>query len=76
MAKLTVTPPPKPVERTFTLVLTKEEAMHVWADLGPSTARQRWTWAEKELRQELVHNVDVVNDLYKLLDDAFRKQST
>ena len=75
MAKLTVTPPPKPIERTFTLVLTEAEAMHIWAALGPSSVRERWDYAEKRLKRKLSHNLDAGHDVYVQLDNVFGKKS-
>ena len=75
MAKLTVTPPPEPIKRTFTLVLDEEEALHVWAALGPSSTRERKKYVESRLKCKLSLNLDKAFDVYQLLNNEFMKQS-
>ena len=74
MAKLTITPPPVPVERVFTLVLSEAEALHIWAALGPSSDWER--------QQYIIRNAPHIirpasnksaDDVYGLLDDVFAK---
>jgi len=67
MAELKITPP----KRTFTLVLSEDEAMHVWAALGKSSPNKREDYFEANLIHEYSKDIDIGYEVFLLLEDVF-----
>ena len=77
MAKLQIVPPPPPVQRQFVLTLSEDEALHIWAALGPSNAKSRAEYIQNRRRLTHFSFTDDSYELYCLLDNEFtRKKGT
>ena len=55
----------------FEFVLSEDEAMHVWAALGPSCHNERKRWLETKLKRKIVELPEVLDEVYDLLDNIF-----